>query len=115
MFDTPTTGVDTVVTNKMGQLNIGPKDSKPKEPIVPQGPPQDLLSAIRAGLTLRKVTDRPISKANGEKFTRNMSVLSLGNKPNDVQAIYEAVRRRRECMENNSTDDENTESSDWDD
>lgn len=38
-----------------------------------------------------------------------------------LQAIYEAVRRRRECMENNSSDEDdddkdvNSDSSGWDD
>ncbi|CAH8657852.1 unnamed protein product [Schistosoma rodhaini] len=86
---------------------------------VPQCPPADLLSAIRAGCQLRKVGERNLPDQS--KFSRANSLSTLVNKPKDVQAIYEAVRRRRECMENNSSEDDDDDkdadsnSSGWED
>ncbi|CAH8653635.1 Wiskott-Aldrich syndrome protein member 3, variant 2 [Schistosoma haematobium] len=86
---------------------------------VPQCPPADLLSAIRAGCQLRKVGERNLPDQS--KFSRANSLSTLINKPKDVQAIYEAVRRRRECMENNSSEDDDDDkdadsnSSGWED
>ncbi|KAF7260781.1 Wiskott-Aldrich syndrome protein family member 3 [Paragonimus skrjabini miyazakii] len=113
----PSSDMNTL-TSQMCKLTAADPASVQRSAPIPQGPPADLLSAIRAGITLRKVGERETPATN--KFTRNNSVISLGNKPRDVQAIYEAVRRRRECMENNSTDEEddkdgNSDSSGWGD
>ncbi|KAF8568829.1 Wiskott-Aldrich syndrome protein family member 3 [Paragonimus westermani] len=115
---TPSPSDMNTLTSQLGRLTAADAASVQRSAPIPQGPPADLLSAIRAGITLRKVGERQTPVTN--KFTRNNSVISLGNKPRDVQAIYEAVRRRRECMENNSTDEEedkdgNSDSSGWGD
>nr|CAH8868572.1 unnamed protein product [Trichobilharzia regenti] len=93
------------------------KDTATRCAVMPQCPPQDLLSAIRAGFQLRKVGER--NPPDPSKSSRANSLSTLGSKPKDVQAIYEAVRRRRECMENSSDEDDdkdaNSDSSGWED
>ncbi|CAH8612311.1 unnamed protein product [Heterobilharzia americana] len=79
-----------VTTQKTGhetskdQTSLPNKDSASRC-IVPQCPPQDLLSAIRAGLKLRKVGERNLPDPS--KFSRANSLSVLGNTPKDVQAV----------------------------
>ncbi|KAH8864013.1 Wiskott-Aldrich syndrome protein family member 1 [Schistosoma japonicum] len=113
-----------VLTKKVGpesssdQTTLQNKNNLPRCSL-PQCPPADLLSAIRAGFQLRKVGER--NPPDPSKCSRGNSLSTLGNKPKDVQAIYEAVRRRRECMENNSSEDDDddkdvdSDSSGWED
>ncbi|CAH8573215.1 unnamed protein product [Schistosoma turkestanicum] len=112
----PTQNIGSESSNN--QSNLQTKDIVTRSG-VPQCPPADLLSAIRAGCQLRKVGERNLPDQS--KCSRANSLSTLINKPKDVQAIYEAVRRRRECMENNSSDDDDDDkdsdnnSSGWED
>ncbi|VEL26101.1 unnamed protein product [Protopolystoma xenopodis] len=55
--------------------------SKPSVVATNSGPPQDLLSAIRAGYQLRKVSDRQ----TGSGVTNGYNTNTLNSKPRDVQ------------------------------
>ncbi|KAL3312421.1 Wiskott-Aldrich syndrome protein member 3 [Cichlidogyrus casuarinus] len=86
---------------------IQAKDSAP--PVA--GPTQDLLSAIRAGMVLRKVSEtKPPTMGPGNTGTLSRS--------RDVQAIFDAVIRRRQMMKQESdseseSEEDSEKSSDW--